>query len=79
MVSVFPWSNNAVLRSMEMVTFLNKYYRTNSSYHLRKLGMMFRVEVKKGQAKGLCVVLISLCFPNFCEMYWFYIYLLICE
>jgi len=31
---------------MEMMHFLSKYYETNSSYHLRKLGMMFRVELK---------------------------------
>ena len=50
---------------MEMMSFLNKYYKTNSSYHLRKLGMTFRVEFKKGQEKGSCVVLISLCCAKF--------------
>ena len=50
---------------MEKVSFLKKCYKTNSSYHLRKFGMMFRVELKKGQAKGLCVVLIPLCCAKF--------------
>ena len=37
---------------MEMMSFLNKYYKTNTSYHLRKLGMMFRVELKKAQRRA---------------------------
>ena len=35
-----------------MAIFLNKYYKTKSSYHLRKLRMMFRVEVKKRPSEG---------------------------
>ena len=31
--------------------YLNKYYKTNSSYLLRKLGMMFRVELKKANRR----------------------------
>ena len=40
---------------------------------------MFRVEVKKRQAKSLCMGLISLCVRNFRDMSCLYMYLLICE
>ena len=40
---------------MEMMSFSNKYYKTNSTYHLRKLGMMFRVEfIKRASEEFMC-------------------------
>ena len=54
---------------------LNKYDKTSSCYHLWKFGMMFRVELKKGQAKGLCVVLVFLCCVKFPR----HVLVLICE
>ena len=65
--------------------YLNKYYKTNSSYQLRKLGMMFRVELKKVNLRVLiCVVLISLCCAKIPQHVLVFdherhIYLLICE
>ena len=51
--------------------YLNKYYKTNSSYQLRKLGMMFRVELNKVNLRVYVWFYFLSVVQNFRDMSWF--------
>ena len=53
--------------------YLNKiiYYKSNSSYQLRKLGMMFRVELKKVNLRVYVWFQFRSVVRNFRDMSWF--------